>query len=82
MVYIANMTSTTLIIYQEFKGYNISFFDVYKKIPYLLKTSSEFSSDFYRNLFVGYLLTIVASVSTVISIYKANTGSFKIKKMN
>lgn len=68
-VYFAHNIAIAISVMQEMESY--SFTAAYKYIPYLLEYS-EFSSAYYRDLAMGYGLTLIAIVPSVINFIKGN----------
>lgn len=69
MVYMATRLSWSLIIYDEFKDreFRVSFINIFKNLHKIIKlTDTKFH--FYKDLVIGYLLTLVAGTSTFIKV--------------
>lgn len=80
MVYFAQHLSYAIVIYQEFGGANVSFFDAFRVVPEFLAQYDDIKMLFIRDLAIGYLLTIAASVSTIWSMYKRSSGHFTAQR--
>lgn len=62
-------------------GEEITYFDTYKMFFVVLDDDSDYKADFYKDLAVSYVFTIIAGASYIISAYKEGTGKYTIKKM-
>ncbi|MGG7177756.1 hypothetical protein ACQPU1_09195 [Clostridium paraputrificum] len=70
MVFFASYISLAFDIYLEYKAdYLITFFDAFKSVPEFL-TAPEIKDVFMKDLAIGYLLTILGSISFIIRSYK------------
>lgn len=82
-IYFSNYFSYALMLHQEIvKSYGdvVTFSNSFQLLPELLK-EPEISSSFYRDLIVGYLLTAVASFSTIIAFYRKSNNKFSAKRL-
>lgn len=79
MIYFANKLAWSWEVYDAFKEYGISFSDAYRNLSAVL-TEYDLTGSFYGDLIIGYLLTAVASFRSIVSTFKASTGSFTIHK--
>lgn len=80
MIYFANNIAWAWEIYDVFKSYNITFSEAYRSLhDVLVSTGSQ--SDYYADLGVGYFLTFVCSIGTVISEFRSSKGSYTINKV-
>ncbi len=68
-VYFAHNIAIAVSIMQELDGY--SFTSAYKYIPYLLEYP-EFAEAYYKDLMMGYGLTLVAIIPSIINYIKGN----------
>lgn len=68
-VYFAHNIAIAVSIMQEMDGY--SFTSAYKYIPYLLEYS-EFAEAYYKDLVMGYGLTLVAIIPSIINYIKGS----------
>lgn len=81
-VYGAQHISLGFEIYNNFKGsYDITIFDAIKSVPEFL-TEKDVSGPFWKNLGIGYLLTIAGSVSYIHSIYKQSNYKIDVEDIN
>ena len=81
MIYFANRVAWAFSAYSELKEYfDITFFDVYRALGVLIK-EADATANYYGDLVIGYILTIVCSVGTIIRTLKASVGSYSMKKM-
>lgn len=74
MVFVANHLSWTLDAYVELKKYEkVSFRDVFNSMPDMIKAFG-LQADYLKDLGVGYLLTLIGGVSTIINKFKQVKG--------
>lgn len=80
MVFVSTYISYGYEIYDYYKGtYQIDFITGIKSVGESLKTVPEFANSFLYDLLLGYLFTIIGSVSTFIKSYKNNMPYRSIK---
>lgn len=90
MIYVANQVAWTIEITNIFNevGQQLSFFDVYRNLLDILKEieilSGEINivSSFYSDLIIGYVLSAIAIIPSIIRAFKAVTAHSKITKLN
>ncbi|MVB11690.1 hypothetical protein CAFE_24130 [Caprobacter fermentans] len=82
MLYFAENVSLALEIYNEFKTeYDITFFDAFRAIPEFMKDDSV-SRSVLSDLAMGYLLMLVASVSSIRATYQNANLKHEMKKLS
>ena len=77
MIFFANKLSWSWEIYDVFKkelGYDITFFDAFISSDDII-TALEVTGDYYKDLMVGYALTILASYRNIINAFKATNAN-------
>lgn len=80
MLFFAHQLCLAKEIYDVFSTeYNITFADAFRSIPDFLE-DSEVSIAFYRDLLIGYVLMAVASYSTIRSMYRNASGTYKTER--
>ncbi len=82
LIYIAHNIAITMIIVNEFEKYSIDydFFDVYKNLPEFLELL-EVKSQYWSDLIIGYVLTVIVGASYVIAAVRGAIGSYNMKRM-
>ncbi len=82
MIYVANMSAMALSLYLEVKDtYSITFFEAFKAVPQFVRTSKEVAEAYYHDLGVGYLLTAVAAVPTIIGMMVDSVKGTSVKRL-
>lgn len=77
-VYFAHNIALAVAISQEFDTF--SFSDAYRYIPMLLK-DSDVAAEYYRDLCMGYGLTALAIIPSVINHVKSRKAQYEFKKL-
>ena len=82
MIFVANQLSWALAITIELGkvGIDLSFFEVNGDLFDIVK-ELDLMGEFIGDLAIGYLLFIVAGISTVINAFKSARGSYNMKKL-
>lgn len=80
MVYFATKLTWSLVFFGELKAYDWSFSEIFQQFYYIL-TESEIKGAFFKELGVGYFLTILATVVYIVRAFKNSTGSYRIRKV-
>ena len=79
-VYFSNQLTWSYDAYSVYKEYDISFFDCFRSIGEIVEMS-DLTGQYYGDLAIAYLMTIIGSFRSVISAFKSSTGSYKVKRM-
>lgn len=79
MIYFANRIAWTWEAYDVLKEYGAGFFDVYRGLGEII-SESDLTANYYGDLAIGYVLTIVCSFREIMNTFRASTGSFTMKK--
>ena len=79
MIYFANNISWAWDVYDELKPYGYSFTDTYRGLHDII-VKAEALPYFYRDIGIGYFLTLICSVVTIINALRNSSGSYKMKK--
>ncbi len=80
MVYFAQHLSYAIVIYQEFGGGSVTFFDAFRSVFEFLARYEDIRMLFIKDLVIGYLLTLAASFSTIWSMYKRGSGHYTTQR--
>lgn len=80
MIFFANRIAWAFAVYSELKDSGITFFDTYRVLGDILKLT-ELTANYYGDLVIGYVLTIVCSIGTIVRTLKTSVGSYRMKKM-
>lgn len=81
-IYLAHNLSWALDIYTESrKEFKVSFFDAYRSIPQFRKLSTELNNMYWRDLVLGYFLSLVSSATLIFQAFRESRGAYKIKKL-
>lgn len=59
----------------------ITYIDTYKMFFVVMDDDSDYRAEFYKDLAVSYIFTIIAGASYTINAYREGTGKYTIKKM-
>lgn len=82
MIFLANKLAWSWEIYDAYAPYyDITFFDAFISADEII-AENDLTGTYYGELFIGYLLMVVGSISNIIAAFKASTGSYSMKKMN
>lgn len=78
MIFLANVLDYTIFFYNNYTlEAGMSFFDLFRELMgYFLKFNFTDIPEFYRNLGVGYLFTLIAAIPTMISQFRTKSGSY------
>lgn len=79
-VFLANKLAWAWAAYDGLKDYGYGFFDCYQGLGEILE-ACELSGAYFKDLAVGYFLTLLCTAGTVISSFRASNGSFTMKKV-
>ena len=79
-VFFSNRLAFAYTIYSVNKEYGLGFFDCFRNIKEIIELL-EATGEYYGNLVIAYLMTILGSYRSVINAFKASTGSYKVKKV-
>jgi len=81
-VYGAQHISLGFEIYNAYKAsYDVTIFEAIKSVPEFL-VDKDVSGPFWRNLGMGYLLTIAGSISYIYSVYKQSNYKIDVEDIN
>lgn len=80
MIYFANNIAWAWEIYDAFKSYHITFSEAYRSLHDVLSSTGS-QSDYYADLVIGYVLTLICSIGTVVSAFRTSNGSYTINKV-
>lgn len=79
-IYLANKLAWSWEAYDALKEYGFSFFDCFRNIGAIL-ADSGLTGNYYGDLGIGYLLTLLCSFRNIKNALKASTGTYTINKM-
>lgn len=79
VIFFANRIAWCWEAYDALKGYGYTFSDIYRSLSEIIE-ASELTASYYGDLIMGYILTLVCSLGTIIRTYKNSVGSYTIKK--
>lgn len=80
VIFFANKIAWCWEAYDALKMYEYTFSDIYRSLGEILE-ASELTANYFSDLIIGYVLTILCSLGTIIRTYKNSVGSYSIKKM-
>ncbi len=82
MIYFGHQIAVTWELVDAFKEIDIKtdFFEVYKNMGEILEWADA-TGEYWSDLIIGYLLTIVVGISFVVNAFKEAKGSYSMKKM-
>ncbi len=75
MVFLANKLSWSFDAYLALKEYDWGFFECFQQLDYILG-ELDLKGSYYGDLVVGFLLTAVGGLGTIIAAFKKSTGSY------
>ncbi|MGN0164758.1 MAG: hypothetical protein ACI39R_01110 [Lachnospiraceae bacterium] len=87
MIYLANQAALSYMIVNEFAKYDVevSFTEVFTDFSDVLEDLSyddvNLMDEFIGDLLVGYLLSLLVGIPSIINAYKKASGSYKMKKI-
>lgn len=67
--------------YHEYLHVDMDFFYMYQRLFSVLE-KLDITSDFIKELVIGYGLSLLAGISPIIAAFKESRGSYKIKQLN
>ena len=81
-VYFGNQLVWAYDAFSAFKdlGYSVSFFDCFRSLRGII-AENDLTGQYYANLAIAYVMTILGSFRSVVNAFKSSTGSYKVKKM-
>ena len=79
MIYFANNIAWAWEAYDALESYGFTFSDAYRGLQDIL-VETELTSSYYGDLAIGYFLTLICSIGTIISAFRSSSGSYKMKK--
>lgn len=79
IIYFANNIAWAWEAYDALKAYGCTFSDAYRGLHDILVESDSLRS-YYADLGIGYFLTLICSLGTIVNAFRASTGSYKMKK--
>ena len=79
-VFFANKIVWAFDAYSALKEYNFSFFDCFRSLNEMI-ADLELTGQYYGNLVMAYVMTILGSFGSIANAFKSSTGSYKVKKM-
>lgn len=83
MVYVATHLSYSFELYNEAKKYGeVSLIDSIKSISTIKQNFPEINDSFTKDLVIGYVFTLIGSVSSFVSIYKEKNFKINVKKVD
>lgn len=80
-VYLAQHISLGIDIYNAYKELDITIFDAIRSVPEFL-TEESIVRPFLTDLIVGYILTLIGSVSYIIRVYKQSNYKIDVQEIN
>lgn len=80
-VFFANQIVWSYDAYSVYKEYDVGFFDCFRAINDII-ADSDLTAQYYGNLVIAYLMTVLGSFRSVVNAFKSSSGSYKVKKMN
>lgn len=79
MIYFANNIAWAWEAYEALQSYGFTFSDAYRGLQDIL-VETEMTGSYYADLGIGYFLTFICSIGTIVSAFRASSGSYKMKK--
>lgn len=79
VIYFANNIAWAWEAYDALKSYGFTFSDAYRGLQDIL-VETEMTKNYYADLGIGYFLTFICSIGTIISALRTSSGSYKMKK--
>ncbi len=79
-VFFANQIVWAYDAFKAYKDDGIGFFECFRYINDVVKLN-ELTGQYYGNLAMAYLMTLLGSYRNIVNAFKSSTGSFKVKKM-
>lgn len=79
MIYFANNIAWAWEAYEALESYGFTFTDAYRGLHDIL-VETDLLKSYYGDLGVGYFLTLICSIGTIISALRTSSGSYKMKK--
>lgn len=80
VIFFANRLAWSWEAYDALKSYGYTFADIHRSLGEILE-ASELTASYYGDLVMGYVLTVLCSIGTIIRTYKNSVGSYTVKKM-
>lgn len=80
MIYLANNIAWAWEAYDALKDWGYTFSDAYRGLGDILK-ETDLTGSYYGDLAIGYFLTLICSIGTIISAFRSSSGSYKMKKV-
>lgn len=80
MIYFANNIAWAWEAYEALSDYGFTFSDAYRGLQDIL-VETGLLKDFYGDLAIGYFLTLICSIGTIINAFRSSSGSYKMKKV-
>lgn len=80
MIYFANNIAWAWEAYDALKDYGYTFSDAYRGLGDILE-ETDLTRSYYGDLAIGYFLTLICSIGTIISAFRSSSGSYKMKKV-
>lgn len=80
MIYLANNIAWAWEAYDALKDYGYTFSETYRSLGDIL-AETDTTAPYYSDLAVGYFLTLVCSIGTIINALRSSSGSYKMKKV-
>ncbi len=81
LVYLAQHVSLGIDIYNAYKEFDITIFDAIRSVPEFLAEES-IMRPFFTDLIVGYILTLIGSVSYISRAYKQSNYKIDVQEIN
>ena len=79
-VFFANQIVWAYDAYSVYKDYGAGFFDCFRSLQQIL-TEHELTAEYYGDLAIAYVMTVLGSFRSVVNAFKSSSGSYKVKKM-
>ena len=79
MIYFANNIAWAWEAYDALESYGFTFSDAYRGLQDIL-VETEMTKNYYADLGIGYFLTFICSIGTIVSAFRNSSGSYKMKK--
>lgn len=80
IIYFSNNIAWAWEAYDALKDYGYTFSETYRSLGDIL-SESEMTTPFYTDLAIGYFLTLVCSIGTIINALRSSSGSYKMRKV-
>lgn len=79
MIYFANNIAWAWEAYDALKSYGFTFSDAYRGLHDIL-VETETTNSYYADLGIGYFLTLICSIGTIVNALRTSSGSYRMRK--